>query len=93
MIKSFRGKEIELIYEERFSRKFPKSIQRHALGKLQQLDAAGDLKDLRIPHGNQLESLKGDQLGQWSIRINQQWQLCFRWEAGNAHDAEIVDYH
>jgi len=93
MIKGFRCKETAAIYEERFSRKLPKSIQQRALVKLQQLDAAGDLKDLRIPPSNQLEALKGDRLGQWSIRINQQWRLCFRWESGNAYDVEIVDYH
>jgi toxin HigB-1 len=93
MIKSFRSKETELIYNEQWSRKLPKVIQQRALGKLQMLDAAGDLKDLRIPPSNHLEPLKGDRLGQWSIRINQQWRLCFRWEAGNAHDVEIVDYH
>ncbi len=93
MIKGFRSKETELIYNEQFSRKLPKDMQQRALGKLQQLDAAGDLKDLRIPPGNQLEALKGNRLGLWSIRINQQWRLCFRWEAGNAYDVEIVDYH
>jgi proteic killer suppression protein len=93
MIKSFRCKETTAIYEERISRKLPEQIQRRALGKLQQLDAAGDLRDLRIPPANQLEALKKDRLGQWSIRISQQWRICFRWENGNAHDVEIVDYH
>jgi len=93
MIKSFCGKETELAYNEQFSRKLPKEIQQRALRKLQMLDAAGDLKDLKIPPANQLEALKGDRLGQWSIRVNPQWRICFRWEAGNAHDVEIVDYH
>lgn len=93
MIKSFKCKETQGIYEERFSRKLPKSIQQRALGKLQQLDAAGDLRDLRIPPSNHLEALKDDRLGQWSIRINQQWRVCFRWEGGNAYEVEIVDYH
>lgn len=93
MIKSFRCKETAAIYEERISRKLPGQIQGRALGKLQQLDAAGDLRDLRIPPANHLEALSGDRKGQWSIRINQQWRICFRWEDGNAHDVEIVDYH
>lgn len=93
MIKSFRSKETELVYNEQFSRKLPKEIQQRALRKLQVLNAAGDLKDLKVPPANQLEALKGDRLGKWSIRINQQWRLCFRWEAGHAHDVEIVDYH
>lgn len=93
MIKSFGNKETQLVYEEQLSKKLPKEIQQRALSKLQILDAAGDLKDLRIPPGNHLKALKDDRLGQWSIRINQQWRICFRWEAGNAHDVEIVDYH
>ena len=93
MIKSFSCKETLAIYEQRGSRKLPKTIQQRALVKLQMLDAAGDLRDLRVPPSNRLEALQGDRLGQWSIRVNQQWRICFRWESGNAFDVEIVDYH
>lgn len=93
MIKSFGDKETELVYSEQVSRRLPRQIQQRALMKLQQLDAAGDLRDLRIPPSNQLEALKGDRLGQWSIRINQQWRICFRWEGRDAYEVEIVDYH
>jgi len=93
MIKSFCGKGTELVFNEQFSRKLPKEMQQRALRKLQMLDAAGDLKDLKIPPANQLEALKGDRVGQWSNRINRQWRICFRWEAGLAHDVAIVDYH
>ncbi len=93
MIKSFKDKETELVYNQRFSRKLPKDIQQRALMKLQQLDAAGDLKDLSIPPSNQLEALKGDRKGQYSIRITGQWRLCFKWKAGSASDVEICDYH
>lgn len=93
MIKSFRDKETRLVYDEQFSRKLPRNIQQRALGKLQQLDAAGDLRDLSIPPSNMLEALKGDRLGQWSIRINQQWRICFKWRDGHAFDVGIVDYH
>lgn len=93
MIKSFRDKETRFVYDEQFSRKLPRNIQQRALGKLQQLDAAGDLRDLSIPPSNMLEALKGDRLSQWSIRINQQWRICFKWRDGHAFDVEIVDYH
>jgi proteic killer suppression protein len=93
MIKSFRCKETQGIYEQRVSRKLPRQIQQRALGKLQQLDAAGDLRDLMVPPSNHLEALKGERLGQWSIRINQQWRICFKWNGGNAYEVEIVDYH
>jgi toxin HigB-1 len=93
VIKSFKDKETELVYNQRFSRKLPKDIQQRALMKLQQLEAAGDLKDLSIPPSNQLESLQGDRKGQYSIRITGQWRLCFKWRAGNASDVEICDYH
>jgi proteic killer suppression protein len=75
------------------SRKFPGNIQDRALRKLRQLDAAMTITDLRNPPGNQLEALRGDRRGQWSIRINDQWRLCFRWAQGDAADVEIVDYH
>ena len=68
-------------------------LQRVALRKLRQLDAAVRLEDLRVPPGNQLEKLRGDRAGQHSIRINEQWRICFRWFGSDAHDVEIVDYH
>ncbi|MCK0715957.1 type II toxin-antitoxin system RelE/ParE family toxin [Chromohalobacter sarecensis] len=75
------------------TRRLPQDMQRAALKKLRQLDAAAQLDDLRIPPGNRLEALQGNREGQYSIRINDQWRICFRFESGNAHDAEIIDYH
>lgn len=75
------------------SRKFPGDIQDRALRKLRQLDAAATVEDLRNPPGNRLETLKGDRAGQMSVRINDQWRICFRWSKGDADDVEIVDYH
>ncbi|PXX95243.1 type II toxin-antitoxin system RelE/ParE family toxin [Halomonas sp. LBP4] len=93
MIKSFKDKQAETIARGKISRKLPHDMQRSALKKLRQLDAAATLDDLRIPPGNRLEALQGDRSGWHSIRINDQWRLCFRFEDGNAHDVEIVDYH
>jgi len=93
MIRSFRDKETERIWRGRQSRKFPGDIQDHALRKLRQLDASLTLEDLRNPPGNNLEALRANRAGQWSIRINDQWRICFRWSDGEAHDVEIVDYH
>ncbi len=93
MIKSFRGKEAEKIWRREYSRRLPREIQARALMKLQQVNAAGDLKDLSIPASNQLEALRGDRRGQYSLRINAQWRICFRWRDGHAYDVEIVDYH
>ena len=93
MILSFKDKETELVYNERFSKKLPRDIQRTALRKLIVLHYAVSLEDLRIPPGNKLEQLFGDRKGQHSIRINDQWRVCFIWENNNAHDVEIVDYH
>jgi proteic killer suppression protein len=93
VIKSFREAETEEIWQERVSLRLPRTIQSRALMKLQQLNAAGDLRDLRIPVGNQLEKLAGDRSGQWSIRINEQWRICFEWTAGHAKNVEICDYH
>lgn len=75
------------------SRKYPEDIQRVALRKLKMLDRSQSLMDLRSPPANRLEKLKGERDGQYSIRINDQWRLCFRWENGDAFDVEIVDYH
>ncbi len=93
MILSFRCKETESIWQGQSSRKFPAEIQDRALRKLRQLDASRSVEDLRNPPGNRLETLKGSRAGQMSIRINQQWCICFRWVNGDARDVEIVDYH
>jgi len=93
MIRSFRCKETERIWQGLRSRKFPGDMQDRALRKLRQLDASTALDDLRNPPGNRLEALKGDRKGQWSIRISDQWRVCFRWGDGDATDVEIVDYH
>jgi proteic killer suppression protein len=93
MIRSFACKDTERIWQGWSSRKFPGGIQERALRKLRQLDASLTLEDLRNPPGKRLEVLKGDRAGQWSIRINGQWRICFRWNKGEANDVEIVDYH
>jgi len=93
VIKSFKEKQAETIAAGKISRKLPQGMQRSSLKKLRQLDAAADLNDLRIPPGNRLEALHGDREGQHSIRINDQWRICFRFENSNAYDIEIVDYH
>ena len=93
MIRSFRCKETERIWQGQRSRRFPGDMQNRALRKLRQLDASTALDDLRNPPGNRLEALKSDRKGQWSIRINDQWRVCFRWSDGDAGDVEIVDYH
>ena len=93
MIKSFQNKETEKIFNRQFSGKLPQNIQHLARRKLVMLDAATDLNTLRVPPGNRLESLKGDRKGQYSIRINDQLRICFKWKAGDAYDVEITDYH
>jgi proteic killer suppression protein len=93
MIRSFRCKETEKIFRREFSREFHPDIQRVALRKLVMLDAAETLQDLRIPLSNRLEKLRGNKSGQHSIRVNNQWRICFRWNEGDAYDVEIVDYH
>jgi proteic killer suppression protein len=93
MIKSFKRKEAEKIYQGRYSKRMPKVIQRLAARKLEMLAAASKLQSLRIPPSNRLEKLKGDRAGQHSLRINDQWRICFIWKAGDAHEVEIVDYH
>lgn len=93
MIKSFRSKETKKIFERIFSKKLPHDMQAKARLKLVLLDAAVQLADLRIPPGNRLEELKDDRNGQHSIRINDQWRICFVWKDGDAYDVEIVDYH
>jgi len=93
VIKSFKCRETERIYGGLFSRRLPRDIQRLAARKLEMLAAASQLESLRIPPSNRLEKLKGDRSGQHSIRINDQWRICFVWKGGNAHNVEIVDYH
>lgn len=93
MIKSFRCRETEKIFHREFSRKFPRDIQDRAFMKLNAIDAAINLEDLRLPHSNRLEALKGDRKGQYSIRINDRWRICFEWRSGNAEKVEIIDYH
>jgi len=92
MITTFACKETEKLYHGSFSSKLPRDVQRIAQRKLVQLDAATNLDFLRIPPGNRLERLTGNRSGQWSMRINAQWRICFRWD-GNACDVEITDYH
>lgn len=93
MIKSTKGKAIERIISGKLAKGFPPDVVRRAERKIAILDAAQSLDDLRIPPSNHLEQLRGDRKGQYSIRINQQWRLCFIWDGKDAFDAEIVDYH
>lgn len=93
MIRTFADKEAEGLFHGRLARKLPSGIQRAAQRKLRQLHAAEALTDLRVPPGNHLEALKGDRAGQHSIRINDQWRICFIWSDGGADDVEIADYH
>ncbi|HSN01338.1 MAG TPA: type II toxin-antitoxin system RelE/ParE family toxin [Rudaea sp.] len=93
MIRDFADKETEKVWAGTASRKLPGDIQGVARRKLRMLNNAANLDDLRIPPANCLEALKGDRRGEHSIRINDQWRICFRWHAGDAHHVEIVDYH
>ena len=93
MIQSYRCKETEKIFHRQYTKKFPTDIQRPALRKLRMLNRAYSLGDLTVPPGNRLESLHGDRKGQHSIRINDQWRICFKWRNNDAYDVEIVDYH
>ncbi|ETX04247.1 type II toxin-antitoxin system RelE/ParE family toxin [Candidatus Entotheonella palauensis] len=93
MIKSFKSEETEKIFHGQFSRKLPQDIQRVAARKLEQLHAATRLDTLRVPPGNRLEALTRDRHGQHSIRVNDQWRVCFVWRDGDAYDVDIVDYH
>ena len=93
MIKSFRDAETEKVFNRRFSRRLPNDIQAVALRKMRMLANAYDVIDLRSPPGNRLEQLGGDRAGQHSIRINDQWRICFVWKGGDAHEVEIRDYH
>ena len=102
MIKSFRDKETRKLFEGQKSKALPQNLRRNALKKLSQLHFAEDINDLRVPPGYRLEKLSGDREGQHSIRVNEQYRVCFFWEdgagrdevpSGGAHDVEIVDYH
>ena len=93
VLRSFRDKDTERVWQRQGLRKLDKDTQRMALRKLLILDAADALSDLRVPPGNRLEKLRGDRAGTYSIRINRQWRICFRWHEGNAWDVAIVDYH
>jgi len=93
MIRSFADKETERVFGRAWSRKLPLDVQRVGLRKLLMLDAAEELRDLRVPPGNRLEALSGGRKGQHSIRINEQWRVCFVWTKAGPEDVEIVDYH
>ena len=93
MIQTFADKDTEGLFQRQRVKRIPPSVQRRALRKLLILDAAEALDDLRVPPGNRLEKLSGDRDGQYSIRINDQWRICFRWENTDARDVEIADYH
>jgi proteic killer suppression protein len=93
MIKSFKDKATAKVFDIGYSRKFPGTILKSAIVKLAMVNNAHTLDDLKVPPSNHLEKLHGDREGQYSIRINDKYRVCFRWEAGNAFDVEIVDYH
>lgn len=93
VIRTKRDKRIDLILVGKVPKGFPADLLRTAVRKLLMLDAAGTIEALRVPPGNRLEALSGDRVGQHSIRINQQWRICFVWRDGDVYDVEIVDYH
>ena len=93
MIRSFRDKETEKVFRRQLSRKLPTDIQQVSLRKLRMRNRSLTLQDLRVPPSNRLEKLTGDRSGQYSIRINDQWRICFAWKDGDSFDVEIVDYH
>lgn len=93
MIKSFSSKETEKLFNRESVHRWSYGLKKSARRKLAILDAAVDLNDLRVPPGNRLEKLKKSRAGQYSIRINDQWRICFRWRSGDAYDVEITDYH
>jgi len=93
MIRSFADRDTERLWHGAASRKWSAELAKRGLAKLRLLDAAEAVEDLRTPPGNRLEALKGDRKGQYSLRINDQWRICFRWMEGGAYDVEIVDYH
>ena len=93
MIKSFQCRETRKIWNRKFSKKLPHEIQSRARRKLITIDISSSLTDLKIPPSNMLESLSGDRKGQYSVRINQQWRICFTWKNSDAYNVEIIDYH
>jgi len=93
MIKSFKDKETQKVYSREGSNKLPRDIQQVALRKLRMLNNVKSLNDLKVPPANRLEKMKGNREGQLSIRINDQWRICFKWKNGDAHEVEITDYH
>ena len=93
VIQSFADRDTERLFQRAPVRRFPAELRRSMLRKLGLVDAAEQLTDLRVPPGNRLEKLTGNRAGQHSIRVNDQWRICFRWKDGNAYDVEIVDYH
>ena len=93
MLRSFRDRDTERVWQRRSVRKLGPEVQRAALRKLLILDAAETLQDLRVPPGNRLEKLKGNRTGQHSIRVNGQWRICFHWTTAGPEDVEITDYH
>ncbi len=93
VIKTFKDEPTQRIYQRQLSRKLPRDIQQVALRKLRMLNNAITLNDLRVPPANRLEKLSGDRAGQWSIRVNDQWRICFNWRESDAYNVEIVEYH
>ena len=93
MIQSFRGKDAEAVWHRRHVRRLGPEVTRAAYNKLVLLNAAENINDLRVPPGNRLEKLAGDRVGQYSIRVNDQWRICFTWSSSGAADVELVDYH
>ena len=93
MIKSFKDKDTEKIYSRVGSNKLPRDIQQTALRKLRMINNSKTINDLKVPSANRLEKLRGDREGQLSIRINDQWRICFKWQNSDAHEVEITDYH
>ena len=93
MIHTFPDRDTERLFTRERVRRYPADLQRTMLRKLVAVDAAEQLDDLRVPPGNRLEKLRGNRAGQHSIRVNEQWRICFRWKDGNAYEVEIVDYH
>lgn len=93
MIRSFRDRNTERLFHREPVRKWGPDVQRAGLRKLRILDAATSIDDLRVPPGNRLEKLRGDRAGQWSIRLNDQWRVCFEWREGDAYEVELADYH
>ncbi len=93
MIRTFADKATALLAQGGKIKRVPPDVQKRAYRKLRDIDAAEAVDDLRVPPGNRLEQLKGDRAGQWSIRVNNQWRLCFKWKGNDAWDVELVDYH